>query len=138
MKKLFLLCALLLSASICANAHPMDSGPFNLPGGVIPPKSQHPGLLRIPLTSLPLDAVAFDITCDIENPNYNKAYPAVIRFYNGTLDGVASSSNQYLLNHQISKFATRWLRLSRDLMFENYDTVDSVFVKNCMAVYATS
>lgn len=143
MKKSLLL-GCLLSVSIYANAFTTSSGPFYLAGGTVPPKGQFAGILNISLESLPRN-VTLDITCDIENPNYYNPYPVVIGFYNGSLNGKSSPTNQYLLNNEVSKYASRILIDGTSpqgnpsiIRFTNYDTTDSVYVENCMAVYATS
>src|SRR6185312_11294769 len=127
MKKLILpVC--LLSVSIYANAYPMNSGPFPLLDGI----SLHNRPYNLLLTSLPNHDATFNITCDIENPNYNKPYPVVMAVKSGKLDGV--SSNQFLLNHLISKYTTTVNGYSY-VPFINLDDTDPFYVKNCVAVY---
>lgn len=119
-----------------------SSGPFYLQGGTIPPNK---GQLKVSLDSLPLD-LAFKVTCDIESPNYNNPYPVVITT-TGSINGVTSPSKQYLLNHQISKYAERFIirgvptvggRWPMDFGFINYDDIDPVYVTNCIAIYETN
>jgi len=124
-------------------AKTLASGPFYFAGGVVPPKEKFPGNLHIPLASLPKNVI-LDITCDIENPNFEKQYPVVIEM-TGALNGKVNASHLYLLNNLISKFS---IRLNIDgttpqgnpayLTFRNHDTANAVSVKNCVAVYATS
>ena len=119
-----------------------SSGPFYLQGGTIPPNK---GKLEVSLASLPLD-VALKVTCDIENPSYSKPYPVVITT-TGSINGVKSPSNQYLLDHQISKYAERFIirvdsnngrRWPPYFVFTNHDNTDSVYVTNCIAIYETN
>lgn len=139
MKKLILVMFLI---SFNLYAFPEKSGPFYFPGGAVPPKTDFPGILNISIQSLPRN-VRLKITCDIENPHYNMPYPVVLEFL-GSLNGVTSPSNLYLLNHEISKYE-RQLTIDgtqpqgnpSHIRFSNHDDSDAVYIKNCMAVYAT-
>lgn len=140
MKKSMLINCLLL-ISMHANAYSMSSGPFYFSGGDVPPKST----LSIPLRQLlPIEENApIVITCDIENPNYNKPYPVVMKLSTYkiesnvcSLNGLTSSTKLYLLNNKINKYRVHttysyWETLN----FQNYDDTDSVSVSNCAAIY---
>ena len=137
---------ILLSPTLVAanqtNQDLLKSGPFYLADGTLPPKSNGSnfGILNIPLQQSLIMEMQYDITCDIENPNYNKPYPVVIKIFHGNINSVTSPSGQYLLDKQISKYKTRIVMIPQRLYltFYNYDDTDSVFVRNCIAVYATN
>ena len=138
----------------------LSSGPVYLQDGILPAGVEYcdskghcdaritPGKLCIPLSGLQPD-MSYTLSCDIENPNYSKPYPVVIKVPDGSINGVRSPSNQYLLNHNVSKYTTSFkYHLTRysgvgviepetTLCFSNYDNTDAVHLKNCMAVYST-
>lgn len=141
-KSMLIKCLLLIS--VHTSAYSMNSGPFYFAGGEVPPKSA----LSIPLRQLlPIeDDVPIIITCDIENPNYSKPYPAVIKLSTYkrddnicSLNNVTSPTKLYPLNNKTNKYRARttysyWETLN----FQNYDDTDTVLVTNCMAIYDSS
>jgi hypothetical protein len=138
MNKLFLIVLIVLFPTTYGYSKTLSSGPFYFAGGTIPSKNENSGILNLSTASLPENG-SLNVTCDIENPNFSHPYPVVIEFYNGSLNGVISPSNQYLLDHQINKYHTLLTLQQRPrfIRFTNYDDTDAVFVKNCIAVYAT-
>lgn len=112
-----------------------SSGPFYLQGGVVLPNG---GQLRVSLDTLPIE-MTYTITCDIENPNWNKPYPLVVSIFN------AGKKSQRLLNQKITQYSDKVFigydatgrRWPRDFSFINHDDTDPAYVKNCIAIYAT-
>jgi hypothetical protein len=146
-KKIFVFFLLLINSLAFAYNNKYDlknSGPFYFSGGEALPKNT----LSIPLRQLlPIeDDAPVIITCDIENPNYNKPYPAVIKLSTFksdenvcSLNNVTSPTKLYLLNKKTSKYRVRttysyWETLN----FQNYDDMDMVSITNCMAIYDSS
>lgn len=156
-KIVLLIISVLLPIVSKASDNFLSSGPFYFSDGVVPPKKQNGcrmeeihdgscdfkiGRLVIPLTGLQI-GIAYNISCNIENPNYDKPYPVVLKISGGSINGVKSPSNQYLLDHKVSKYATQ-IVYSLDgsgkgnkLEFLNFDNTDSVYVKDCFAIYST-
>ena len=106
------------------------SGPFYLEDATVAPNS----FRYISLKSLPKDR-AYNITCNIEDPNYTKPYPAVIK-----VDINALPLGQYLLDHPITKITAKHIIPRNEyvtLIFTNYDDTDLIFIQKCMATYTT-
>lgn len=110
------------------------SGPFYLEDEILGPKSFRYILLK----TLPRDR-AYNITCDIENPNYMRPNPVVIQVQ------VAAKSyyslGQYLLNVPKITITAKNVIPTDDyskLIVTNYDDADLIFIKRCMAKYATN
>jgi hypothetical protein len=157
MKRIFLFVFGYILATNIASAYTLSSPPINLTGGTVPPGVKD---LTISLQTL-TPSTTYDVTCDIENPKFDQPNPVVIKLgfpgfdknsnvinnpntiKSSSINGVTSPSNQYLLNHQISKYSVRFYMHGTivdhpRLMFTNYDNSDSVYVKNCIATYATN
>lgn len=150
MKKTILMIAIfILAPSIAMADKIMASGPFNLTtfpnNGIALPRGSL-NLTLTPLSSGISSTAIFDITCDIENPNFNKPNPVVIGLWgdssNVKINGAFVTSKQLLLNKSINKFSmvinmASYINKS-SFIFMNYDDFDSVYVKNCIAVYSTN
>lgn len=152
-----ILCVILLVAfSLCsccfAEINPIqnsisiplkDTKPIPLTGGQIPPR----GNINISLDELIIDA-HYVIKCDIENPNYQKTYPIILRIYANTcstcggvgdfsINGKPPNLGQAALNQYSNKFAASASKHDPGgrlgLGFSSYDDTDTAFVKNCFA-----
>lgn len=141
LQKIFLLTFILITNSFANSITLKDSGPFYISGGILPPrdKTQEPGIFNLNIKHLPKDNL-YEVSCDIDNPNYHKAYPVIISI---PMEGVRSINgnynytNQYKLNLPLNKYRAIIQNTGKPLQFANYDDTDAVYIKNCIALYAT-
>jgi len=151
-----ILITLVLSfVTMIANADPFATAAISLKGGVVPPN----GKFRITLDSL-IHKRYYDVTCDIENPNYNSSDPVILKLTGHwsahtspsptggvgtiTVNGRGLIHSQVLINQFENKYKATdvWVGdtagypyLFLVLDFENYHESASITVKNCIATY---
>ena len=135
MRKIILMIAVFVFTS---NANALsDSGPAHLTGGTIKPGDYFVlQLIAIDRSQRTWDTT-YRVTCDIENPNYDKRYPVVL-----TLPSVDQKTDggQILLNQRITKYdvMVKPMIVADHLVFRNHDNTDSVYIKDCIETYATN
>lgn len=142
LKKIILITIILIAGNCFAYPiSPKDSGPFFIPGGILLPRDtdNNPGVFNLNLTNLPKGNV-YEITCDLDNPNYHKDYPVIIGIPKAgvrSINGNYNYTNQYKLNLPLNKYRAIIENNGNLLQFLNYDDTDAIYIKNCIALYAT-
>ncbi|EKD75566.1 MAG: hypothetical protein ACD_44C00096G0002 [uncultured bacterium] len=122
--------------------------PFYLGGGAIGPRSSLS--LKFKDHGIRTNWYYYDVTCIIENPNYYRQHPVVINVPEGRTTSVNNKSTIHgnaKLDKLVNTYEARELRPSdshypterpAELFFQNFDSVDSVTVKDCYATYSVN
>lgn len=138
--KIFLAIFILIPPSI-TKANLADSGPVYIEGGEVKPINS----LTILLTGKLNQIATYTVTCDIENQNYNKTYPAVLGMsVSGRTNSIAvngqplSAWGQAKLSQLENKYVANEVYSSSQLRFTSFDNSDTVIVKNCYATFMTN
>lgn len=142
--KLFFLLALAIPF-LPTFAKALDSGPFPLTGGQVPPKSE----LDVLLKGLPIGGM-FKISCDIINPSNTKQYPIVLNiavitdmgpptniYVNGDyLNQGQAKLSEYKNSLLITNYAADSSYQNPRVVFKSFDDSDTATVENCVAEFS--
>lgn len=147
MKKSIKICIPILSVALALNIQASIASPIYITN--INPADVRPGGDgAIFLNQLAYEK-KYTVTCDIENPNYNKQYPVII--YVSTSLGVDPSVKfivndkepkykQTLLNQAINKYVAIGVQRTDPhpyvgiyLYIRSYDDSDTIYIRNCIA-----